>query len=103
MRHLFSKQWAKLGLGLDYSRERFTLDEGLSKAVKKVLLIYTIKELFIVANGIINWDPKARTALSDIEAIHEDVQGAFYHFKYPYADGEGFIEIGNYKTRNDVR
>lgn len=43
-------QWAKLGLGLDYSRERFTLDEGLSKAVKKFLLIYTIKELFIVAN-----------------------------------------------------
>ena len=42
---------------------------------------------------IINWDPQARTALSDIEVIHEDVQGAFYHFKYPFADGEGYIEM----------
>lgn len=87
------KQWAKLGLGLDYSRERFTLDDGLSKAVNKVFVDMYNKDLIYRGEYIINWDPIARTALSDIEVIHEDVQGKFYHFKYPYADGEGYIEI----------
>ncbi|MEP9818869.1 valine--tRNA ligase [Staphylococcus xylosus] len=87
------EQWAKLGLGLDYSRERFTLDEGLSKAVKKVFVDMYNKGLIYRGEYIINWDPIARTALSDIEVIHEDVVGKFYHFKYPYADGDGFIEI----------
>ncbi|MDW4454618.1 valine--tRNA ligase [Staphylococcus saprophyticus] len=87
------QQWAKLGLGLDYSRERFTLDEGLSKAVKKVFVDMYNKGLIYRGEYIINWDPIARTALSDIEVIHEDVQGKFYHFKYPYADGNGYIEI----------
>ncbi|MBI5974194.1 valine--tRNA ligase [Staphylococcus canis] len=87
------EQWAKLGLGLDYSRERFTLDEGLSKAVKKVFVDMYHKGLIYRGERIINWDPEARTALSDIEVIHEDVNGKFYHFKYPYADGEGYIEI----------
>ncbi|QLK85972.1 valine--tRNA ligase [Staphylococcus sp. 17KM0847] len=87
------QQWAKLGLGLDYSRERFTLDEGLSKAVRKVFVDMYNKGLIYRGERIINWDPEARTALSDIEVIHEDVNGKFYHFKYPYADGEGYIEI----------
>ncbi|MFQ3839207.1 valine--tRNA ligase [Staphylococcus pseudoxylosus] len=87
------EQWAKLGLGLDYSRERFTFDEGLSKAVKKVFVDMYNKGLIYRGEYIINWDPIARTALSDIEVIHEDVEGKFYHFKYPYADGNGFIEI----------
>lgn len=87
------QQWAKLGLGLDYSRERFTLDKGLSKAVKKVFVDMYHKGLIYRGERIINWDPAARTALSDIEVIHEDVNGKFYHFKYPYVDGEGYIEI----------
>ncbi|KIX90760.1 valine--tRNA ligase [Staphylococcus microti] len=87
------KQWAKLGLGLDYSRERFTLDDGLSKAVRKVFVDMYNKGLIYRGERIINWDPEARTALSDIEVIHEDVNGKFYHFKYPYADGNGYIEI----------
>ena len=86
------QQWAKLGLGLDYSRERFTLDDGLSKAVRKVFVDLYNKGIIYRGERIINWDPKARTALSDIEVIHEDVQGAFYHFKYPYADGNGYID-----------
>lgn len=86
-------QWAKLGLGLDYSRERFTLDEGLSEAVKEVFVKMYDKGLIYRGERIINWDPAARTALSDIEVIHEEVEGAFYHIKYPYAEGEGFIEI----------
>ncbi|MBH0157721.1 valine--tRNA ligase [Fictibacillus sp. 5RED26] len=86
-------QWAKLGLGLDYSRERFTLDEGLSDAVKEVFVTLYEKGLIYRGEYIINWDPKTKTALSDIEVIHQDVQGAFYHMKYPLADGSGHIEV----------
>lgn len=87
------KQWSKLGLGLDYSRERFTLDEGLSDAVKEVFVSLYRKGLIYRGEYIINWDPAAKTALSDIEVIHKDVQGAFYHMRYPLADGTGHIEI----------
>ncbi|EGQ3525223.1 valine--tRNA ligase [Staphylococcus pseudintermedius] len=87
------QQWAKLGLGLDYSRERFTLDSGLSQAVRKVFVDMYNKGLIYRGERIINWDPVARTALSDIEVVHEDVNGKFYHFKYPFADGEGYMEI----------
>ncbi|MEK4028645.1 valine--tRNA ligase [Pseudobacillus sp. FSL P4-0506] len=87
------QQWAKLGLGLDYSRERFTLDEGLSKAVREVFVSLYEKGLIYRGEYIINWDPATKTALSDIEVIYKDVQGAFYHMKYPLADGSGHIEI----------
>ena len=76
-------QWGKLGLGLDYTRERFTLDKGLSKAVQEVFINLYNKGLIYRGEYIINWDPKTKTALSDIEVINEDVQGAFYHFGYP--------------------
>ncbi|MFK2824534.1 valine--tRNA ligase [Bacillus sp. B190/17] len=87
------QQWAKMGLGLDYSRERFTLDEGLSKAVREVFVTLYNKELIYRGEYIINWDPATKTALSDIEVIYKDVQGAFYHMKYPLADGSGHIEV----------
>ncbi|WP_062234079.1 valine--tRNA ligase [Fictibacillus sp. FJAT-27399] len=86
-------QWSKLGLGLDYSRERFTLDEGLSDAVREVFVTLYNKGLIYRGEYIINWDPQTKTALSDIEVIHQDVQGAFYHMRYPLADGSGHIEI----------
>ena len=87
------EQWAKLGLGLDYTKERFTLDEGLSKAVNKVFVSLYEKGLIYRGERIINWDPATKTALSDIEVIYQDVQGAFYHMKYPLADGSGEISI----------
>ncbi len=87
------QQWSKLGLGLDYNRERFTLDEGLSKAVREVFVSLYNKGLIYRGEYIINWDPSTKTALSDIEVIHKDVQGAFYHMRYPLADGSGHIEI----------
>ncbi|MET3574623.1 valine--tRNA ligase [Bhargavaea ullalensis] len=87
------EQWAKLGLALDYSRERFTLDEGLSEAVRTVFVKLYEKGLIYRGEYIINWDPKTKTALSDIEVIYKDVQGAFYHMRYPLADGTGTIEI----------
>ncbi|MBU9672913.1 valine--tRNA ligase [Planococcus sp. CP5-4] len=87
------QQWSKLGLGLDYSRERFTLDEGLSKAVREVFVKLYEKKLIYRGKYIINWDPATQTAISDIEVIYKDVQGAFYHMRYPLADGSGHIEI----------
>ena len=86
-------QWAKLGLALDYSKERFTLDEGLSEAVRHVFVNMYEKGLIYRGEYIINWDPQTKTALSDIEVIHKDVNGAFYHMRYPLADGSGSIEI----------
>lgn len=87
------QQWSKLGLGLDYSRERFTLDEGLSKAVRKVFVDLYKKGLIYRGEYIINWDPQTKTALSDIEVIYKDVQGHFYYMAYPLTDGSGTIEI----------
>ena len=87
------EQWSKLGLSVDYSRERFTLDEGLNKAVTKVFVDLYNKDKIYRGEYIINWDPKAQTALSDIEVDHKDINGAFYHMKYPLADGSGHLEI----------
>ena len=87
-------QWAKLGLGLDYSRERFTLDEGLNKAVTKIFVDHYNNGTIYRGEKIINWDPVQRTALSNIEVIHKDVEGAFYHLKYFLADGSGdYLEV----------
>ena len=91
--NIIKGQWAKMGLSLDYSRERFTLDKGLSKAVKKVFVQLYNEGLIYRGEYIINWDPELQTALSDIEVIHKDDKGAFYHIKYPFADGSGFVEI----------
>ena len=87
------EQWAKMGISVDYRRERFTLDKGLSDAVKKVFVTLYEKGLIYRGEYIINWDPKAKTSLSDIEVIHKDVEGGFYHMNYPLADGSGFLEI----------
>lgn len=87
------EQWSKIGLSLDYSRERFTLDKGLSDAVRKVFVTLYNKGLIYRGEYIINWDPDTKTALSDIEVIYKDVQGSFYHMAYPMADGSGSIEV----------
>lgn len=87
------QQWAKLGLSLDYSRERFTLDEGLSKAVREVFVRLYEKGLIYRGKYIINWDPETRTALSDIEVEYKEIKGHLYHLRYPLADGSGYIEV----------
>lgn len=86
-------QWAKLGLSLDYSRERFTLDEGLSKAVREVFVKLYNEGLIYRGERIINWDPEAKTALSNEEVIYKDVKGAFYHLKYFLEDSSEFLEV----------
>ncbi len=86
-------QWAALGLSLDYTKERFTLDEGLNKAVNHVFITLYNKGLLYQGERIINWDVQAKTALSNIEVEHKDVEGAFYYFNYPFTDGTGYVTI----------
>lgn len=87
------KQWAKLGLSLDYSRERFTLDDGLSKAVRKVFSDLYHDGLIYQGERIINWDPEAKTALSNIEVIHKEIEGAMYYFKYRIVENDQELVI----------
>ena len=87
------EQWAKLGLSLDYSKERFTLDEGLSDAVKKVFADLYNEGLIYRGERIINWDPEAMTALSNEEVIYKDVEGAFYHIKYYLEDSDDYLSV----------
>ncbi len=85
------KQWAKLGNSLDYTRERFTMDEGLNRAVRQVFV--TLYEEGLIYRGwrIINWDPEARTALSNIEVYYQDDPGKMYYFNYEVVEtGETF-------------
>ncbi|MCR5349358.1 MAG: valine--tRNA ligase, partial [Acholeplasmatales bacterium] len=86
---IIRSQWAALGLSVDYTKERFTLDEGLNKAVNYVFISLYNKGLLYQGERIINWDPEAKTALSNIEVEHKDIEGAFYHFIYPFVDGNG--------------
>ena len=87
------QQWGKMGISVDYDRERFTLDEGLNEAVNKVFVDLYNKGLIYRGEYIINWDPVAQTALSDIEVIHKDIQGAFYHLKYPIVESSDYLEL----------
>ena len=86
-------QWGKLGLSLAYSKERFTLDEGLNKAVTKVFVDLYNEGLIYRGERIINWDPEAKTALSNEEVIYKDVEGAFYHIKYYLEGSDKYLRV----------
>ena len=86
-------QWKKVGLSLDYTRERFTLDAGLNKAVNEVFVKMYNEGLIYRGEKIINWDIQSKTALSNIEVEYKDIEGAFYHINYPLADGSGVLQI----------
>lgn len=90
---IIRKQWEKVGLSLDYTRERFTLDAGLNKAVNYVFVKMYNDGLIYRGEKIINWDIKSKTALSNIEVEYKDIEGAFYHFIYPFVSEEGGLEI----------
>ena len=87
------KQWVKMGLSLDYTKERFTLDSGLSDAVKYVFVTLYNEGLIYRGERIINWDPQAMTALSNEEVIYKDVPGAFYHIKYFIEGTNDYLEV----------
>ena len=86
-------QWAKLGLTLDYTRERFTLDEGLNYAVRTVFTRLYEKGLVYQGERIINWDPVQKTALSNIEVIHQDDKGYMYYFKYHIVGSDEYLLV----------
>ena len=88
------EQWGKLGLSLDYSRERFTLDEKTTEAVNHTFKTLYDQGLIYQKEKIINWDTSLMTALSNIEVIHEDIPGKFYYFKYRFATHpEDYLEV----------
>ena len=87
------EQWASLGLSLDYTKERFTLDEGLNKAVTKVFVDLYNKGLIYRGEKIINWDPVAMTALSNEEVEYHDDNGAFYHIKYFIEGTNEYLDV----------
>ena len=90
---IIREQWAKMGLSLDYTRERFTLDEGLSLAVKKVFVDLYHDGLIFQGERIINWDPQAKTALSNIEVIHKEIEGAFYTFAFKVVGSDEILHV----------
>lgn len=90
---LIHEQWKMMGVSLDYTRERFTLDEGLNKAVRKVFVSLYNKGLIYRGERIINWDPVFKTALSNIEVIHQDDPGKFYYFKYYIEGTSRYLEV----------
>jgi valyl-tRNA synthetase len=90
---LIRKQWSLIGLSLDYTREHFTLDASLNRAVNEVFVRMYNEGLIYRGEKIINWDVQSRTALSNIEVEYKDIEGAFYHFIYPFVEGEGGLEI----------
>ena len=87
------EQLKRLGCSCDWSRQRFTLDEVLSRAVREVFVRLYNEGLMYRDNYIINWCPRCKTALSDLEAEHEETQGYLWHIKYPLADGSGYLTV----------
>ena len=90
---IIRKQWSKMGIALDYTKERFTLDDGLSKAVRKVFVDYYNEGLIYRGEKIINWDPVAKTALSNEEVVYGEEKSAFYHLKYVLEGTDKYIDI----------
>jgi len=87
------EQLKRLGCSCDWSRERFTMDEGLSRAVREVFVRLYNEGLIYRDNYIINWCPRCKTALSDLEAEHEETNGHLYHIRYPLAEGKGYLTV----------
>ncbi len=86
-------QLRRLGASCDWSRERFTLDEGLSRAVTKVFVQLYNEKLIYRDFRLINWCPRCETALSDLEVDHKDAHGNLWYIRYPLADGSGAITV----------
>ncbi len=87
------EQLKKLGSSCDWSRERFTMDEGCSEAVREVFIRLYEKGLIYRGKRIINWCPKCLTSISDAEVEYEEQPGHFWHIRYPFEDGSGYVEI----------
>lgn len=87
------EQLKKMGSSCDWDRERFTMDEGCSKAVKEVFVNLYNKGLIYQGKRMVNWCPHCRTTISDAEVEYEDQAGHFWHLRYPFKDGSGYVEL----------
>ncbi len=90
---IISRQLARIGASVDWTRERFTMDEGLSRAVREVFVTLYERDLLYKGNYLVNWCTSCGTALSDDEVEHEETKGRMYHIRYPLEDGSGYVEI----------
>ncbi|HET8730403.1 MAG TPA: valine--tRNA ligase [Moraxellaceae bacterium] len=88
-----TRQIRRLGSSVDWSRERFTMDEGLSNAVKEAFVRLHEDGLIYRGKRLVNWDPKLHTAISDLEVLSEEEKGSMWHFRYPLADGSGHLVV----------
>ncbi|MES2065177.1 MAG: valine--tRNA ligase [Pseudomonadota bacterium] len=88
-----TQQLRRLGCSMDWKNERFTMDEGFSKAVLKVFVDLHKEGLIYRDKRLVNWDPGLGTAISDLEVETREIKGSFWHLRYPLADGSGFIEV----------
>jgi len=88
-----TRQLRRLGASCDWANERFTMDEGFSKAVLKVFVDLYNQKLLYRDKRLVNWDPGLKTAISDLEVETKEIQGKFWHFSYPLADGSGTISV----------
>ncbi len=88
-----TRQLRRLGASPDWSRERFTMDEGFYKAVQEVFIQLYDDDLIYRGKRLVNWDPKLHTAISDLEVINEEKQGHLWHFKYPLTDGSDHLVV----------
>ena len=88
------RQLRRLGASADWARERFTMDEGLSRAVRKVFVDLYKEKLIYKDKRLVNWDPKLQTAISDLEVVQKETKGNLWHFRYPVEGQEGrFIVV----------
>ena len=88
-----TRQLRRLGSSMDWTRERFTMDEGLSKAVKEAFVQLYDDGLIYRGKRLVNWDPTLHTAISDLEVLSEEEQGSMWHFKYPLSDNSGHLVV----------
>ncbi len=88
-----TRQLRRLGSSVDWTRERFTMDEGLSKAVQEAFVQLYDDGLIYRGKRLVNWDPKLHTAISDLEVVSEEEKGSMWHFRYPLADGSGHLVV----------
>ncbi|ATO31335.1 Valine--tRNA ligase [Dickeya dianthicola] len=91
-----TRQMRRLGNSVDWERERFTMDDGLSNAVKEVFVRLYKEDLIYRGKRLVNWDPKLRTAISDLEVENRDVKGSMWHLRYPLADGAKTADGNDY-------
>jgi valyl-tRNA synthetase len=90
---MITQQLRRMGASVDWSRERFTMDAGCSKAVQEVFIRLFDEGLIYRGKRLVNWDPVLHTAISDLEVVSEEEQGSLWHFRYPLSDGSGHLTV----------